>query len=72
MSSIDQIKGFVFGLGYEAGNDEIADAVLDVEATLARLEKALADLLDAVENRVPGDDALIELAVGDARVALKR
>ena len=41
MSAIEQIKEFVFGMGYEAGNDEIADAVLAVEAENATLREAL-------------------------------
>jgi hypothetical protein len=44
----------------------------DARRREAELESALADLVDAAESRVPGDAALWDAAVQEAREVLQR
>lgn len=46
------------------------EEIVALRAEIARLREALQDLLDAATSRVPGDDALWEDAIDDAREAL--
>jgi hypothetical protein len=44
----------------------------DLEQELEQLREALEDLIEAAQNRVPGDDALWALRIEEAQAALDR